>query len=68
MSNYSTDNEVYGTNFLTGAVIAGSVIVLLAFLAGMSPQMGVVAQASQTTSAPVQEVVVVTAPHHGKVS
>jgi hypothetical protein len=68
MSNYSTDNEVYGTNFLTGAVVVGSVIVLLAFLAGLSPQTVASAQVSQVTSAPVQEIVIVSAPRHGKES
>jgi hypothetical protein len=66
MSNYSSDNEVYGANFFTGAVIAGSVFVLLAFFAGLSPQMGKLADATSVANAPAAEVVVVTAPRHGK--
>jgi len=42
--------------------------VLLAFLAGLSPQTVASAQVSQVTSAPVQEIVIVSAPRHGKES
>lgn len=40
MSDFSTDREVYGSNVLTGLMIAGAIFLGLAFLSGLSPQMG----------------------------
>jgi hypothetical protein len=38
MSNYSNDNEVFGANALTGAVIAATLFLLVAVLAETSPR------------------------------
>ena len=54
MSNYSSDNEVVGATALTGALIAVTVAVVLAFLASTLPQVGA---APQPTNTPAQSVV-----------
>jgi hypothetical protein len=47
MSNYSNDNEVFGANALTGAVIAGALFLLVAVLAETSPRPAAHAPAAQ---------------------
>lgn len=68
MSHYTSDNEDYGTKVLTGAMIAGALFLAVAFMSGLSPDMGKPREVAQVTSTPVQEVVVVTAPRHAKQS
>jgi hypothetical protein len=42
MSDFSnsTDREIHGANILTGALIALTVVIAIAFLADTSPDMG----------------------------
>jgi len=60
-THYSSDNELLGSNILTGAAILASWLVVMALVAGPAP---LAAGATQTAAnTPVQEMVVVTARH-----
>jgi len=68
MSNDASTKETYGTNLLMGVLIAGSILLMVAFMAGLAPQTFGTPAVAAAPAQTVQEVVVVKAPHTGKLS